>query len=201
MQVLLPGRTEAPHGNPPYHGVHRGVERHGLVLGLHAWGRVGNAPTASGFTHSYLEDYLANSQLIAQAHVTSLVSEGVFARCPALKVALLECGFTWLPFLLWRFDKDWKGVWREVPWVKERPSAYVHRHVRLSTAPAHLPADPAVLARLPDLMPVAELLMYASDHPHRHGGGIEPLLELLDEAGRAAILGGNAARLYGLREA
>jgi uncharacterized protein len=40
--------------------------------------------------------------------------------------------------------------------------------------------------------------MYASDHPHRHGGGIEPLLEHLDEAGRAAVLGGNAARLYGL---
>jgi uncharacterized protein len=201
VQVLLPVRTEAPYGNPRYHGVHRAVERHGLVLGLHAWGRVGNAPTASGFTHSYLEDYLANSQVIVQAHVTSLVSEGVFARCPALKVALLECGFTWLPFLLWRFDKDWKGVWREVPWVKERPSAYVHRHVRLSTAPAHLPADPALLARLPDLMPVAELLMYASDHPHRHGGGIEPLLEHLDEAGRAAILGGNAAQLYGLPDA
>ena len=65
--------------------------------------------------------------------------------------------------------------------------------------PAHLPADPAALARLPDLLPVAELLMYASDHPHDHGGGIDPLLALLDDAGRAAILGGNAARLYGLQ--
>ena len=88
------------------------------------------------------------------------------------KVAMLECGFTWLPFLLWRFDKDWKGVWREVPWVKERPSAYVLRSMRFSTAPAALPTDPAVLARIPDLMPVADLLMYASDHPappRRHG--------------------------------
>jgi uncharacterized protein len=198
VQVLLPVRTEAPYGNPRYHRVWEAAERHGLVLALHAWGRAGNAPTASGFTHSYLEDYASNSQIVVQAHVTSLVSEGVFERFGALHVALLECGFAWLPFLLWRFDKDWKGVWREVPWVKQRPSEYVRRHFRLTTAPAQLPADPAVLARIPDLMPVTELLMYASDHPHRHGGGIEPLLDLLDDDGRQAILAGNAAALYGL---
>jgi uncharacterized protein len=198
VQVLLPIRTEAPYGNPRWHGVWEAAERRGLVVGLHAWGRVGNAPTASGFTHSYLEDYASNSQVVVQAHVTSLVSEGVFERFGSLRVALLECGFAWLPFLLWRFDKDWKAVWREVPWVKRRPSEYVHRHVRLTTAPAQLPADPSVLARIPDLMPVGDLLMYASDHPHRHGGGIEALLDLLDEDGRRAILAGNAADLYGL---
>jgi predicted TIM-barrel fold metal-dependent hydrolase len=199
VQVLLPIRTEAPYGNKRWHRVHDAAAKHGLVLGLHAWGRVANAPTASGFTQSYLEDYVSNSQIVVQAHVTSLVSEGAFERTPDLKVAILECGFAWLPFLLWRFDKDWKGVWREVPWVKERPSNYVLRSFRFSTAPAQLPADPAVVARLPDLMPVTELLMYASDHPHRHGAGVEALLDVLDEAGREAILSGNAATLYGLR--
>jgi predicted TIM-barrel fold metal-dependent hydrolase len=70
--------------------------------------------------------------------------------------------------------------------------------MRFSTAPAGLPTDPAVLARIPDVMPVADLLMYASDHPHRHGGTVDPLLEILDEDARAAILSGNAAALYGL---
>jgi uncharacterized protein len=201
VQVLLPIRTEAPYGNPRWHRVWEAAEKHGLVVGLHAWGRVGNAPTASGFTHSYLEDYASNSQVVVQAHVTSLVSEGVFERFGALRVALLECGFAWLPFLLWRFDKDWKAIWREVPWVKRRPSEYVYQHVRLTTAPAQLPADPAALARIPDLMPVAEVLLYASDHPHRHGGGIGPLLDVLDEDGRRAILAGNATELYGLARA
>ena len=198
VQVLLPVRTEAPYGNPRHHRVWEAAERAGLVVGLHAWGRVGNAPTASGFTRSYLEDYASNSQVVVQAQVTSLVSEGVFERFGALRVVLLECGFAWLPFLLWRFDKDWKAVWREVPWVKRRPSEYVREHIRLTTAPAQLPADSAVLARIGDLMPVTEMLLYASDHPHRHGGGIEPLLDVLDDAGRRAILAGNAAALYGL---
>jgi uncharacterized protein len=198
VQALLPIRTEAPYGNRRWHRVLEAAEKHGLVVGLHAWGRVGNAPTASGFTHSYLEDYASNSQVVVQAHVTSLVSEGVFERFGALRVALLECGFAWLPFLLWRFDKDWKAVWREVPWVRRRPSEYVHEHIRLTTAPAQLPTDPAVLARIPDLMPVERMLLYASDQPHRHGGGVGPLLELLDDNGRRAILAGNAADLYGL---
>ena len=59
VQVLLPVRTEAPYGNPRHHRVWEAAERAGLVVGLHAWGRVGNAPTASGFIRSYLEDYAA----------------------------------------------------------------------------------------------------------------------------------------------
>jgi hypothetical protein len=50
------------------------------------------------------------------------------------------------------------------------------------------------------LMPAAELLMFGSDHPHRHGSGGEALLELLDNAGREAIEFGNAAELYGLAQ-
>jgi predicted TIM-barrel fold metal-dependent hydrolase len=198
VQALLPIRTETPWGNKRFHALHDAIAKAGLVLGLHAWGRVANAATTSGFTHSYTEDYLNNSQIVAQAHVTSLVSEGCFERTPELKVAFLECGFTWLPFLLWRFDKDWKGVWREVPWVKERPSDYVLRSMRFATAPAQLPSDPAVLARLPDLMPVGDVLLYASDHPHRHGGSIDALLEIVGDEARDAILTGNASQLYGL---
>ena len=84
----------------------------------------------------------ATRSIVAQAQVLSLVTEGVFDRVPSLRVVLLECGFSWLPPLLWRFDKDWKAVWREVPWVKDKPSEYVRRHFRAATAPAQLPADP-----------------------------------------------------------
>jgi hypothetical protein len=79
-------------------------------VALHAWGRPGKATTPSGFTTTYLEDYLVN-QPIAQAQLLSFVSEGVFERFLDLRVMVTECGFAWLPPLLWRFDKDWKGAW------------------------------------------------------------------------------------------
>ena len=117
-------RSDLPWGHKNNHAMFAAARAGWLQVGLHAWGRAGKAPTPSGFTTTYLEDYLGN-QPIAQAQVLSFVSEGVFERFPDLRVMVTECGFAWLPPLLWRFDKDWKGVWREVPWVKRRPSEYV----------------------------------------------------------------------------
>jgi hypothetical protein len=199
VAALVPVRSDSRWGTKRFHELHEAIARHDLALALHAWGRVATAPTASGSTHTYFEDYLANSQSVAQAQVMSLVSEGVFERVPDLRVVLLECGFSWLPPMLWRFDKDWKAVWREVPWLKAKPSEYVHRHFRAATAPAQLPADREQAARLAEMLGAGELLVFASDYPHRHGDGhLDVLLDVLDDAGRAAVMHGNAATLYGL---
>jgi uncharacterized protein len=197
VQILLPIRADAPYGNRRYHRLFAAAAERNIALGLHAWGRAGHSPTTSGYTLSYLEDYVAN-QTIAQTHVLSLVSEGVFERVPELRVVLMECGFAWLPSLLWRFDKDWKGVWREVPWVKERPSSYVRRHFRATTAPAHLPANrPDWIGELLEMVG-GETLMHSSDHPHDHGRSAAALYALLSEDDRARVLDANAAAFYGL---
>jgi predicted TIM-barrel fold metal-dependent hydrolase len=199
VAVLLPIRADSRWGTRRFHPLHEAIARHELVLALHAWGRIGSAPTATGSTHTYFEDYLANSQAIAQAQVMSLVAEGVFEHVPSLRVALLECGFSWLPPMLWRFDKDWKAVWREVPWLKARPSEYVRLHFRAATAPAQLPADRDQVARLAEMLGAEDLLLFTSDYPHAHGeGNLETLLDVLGEDGRAAVMHGNAAALYRL---
>lgn len=197
VQVLLPVRSEKPWGNPSRHPIFAAARERSLQVALHAWGRAGQAPTPSGFTTTYLEDYVAN-EAIAQAQVLSLVSEGVFNRFPDLKVVLTECGFAWLPPLLWRFDKDWRGVWREVPWLKRLPSEYVTEHIRATTAPAHLPDDPAAIRQLLEMLDAGALLTYASDYPHDHGDGVSALLGQLDDPARQAVMAGNAAALYGL---
>jgi len=200
VQVLLPVRSDLPWGHKENHAIFAAARSAGLQVGLHAWGRAGKAPTPSGFTTTYLEDYLGN-QPIAQAQVLSFVSEGVFERFPDLRVVVLECGFAWLAPLLWRFDKDWKGVWREVPWVKRRPSEYVREHFRFTTAPAHLPPDADRIDQVLEMMGGPGMLTYASDYPHRHGDGLPALLDRISEAQRRGVLWGTAAELYGLTEA
>lgn len=198
VQVLLPVRVDTPWGNVRHRPLLRAAAAHGLTVGLHAWGRIGQAPTNTGMTHTYLEDYLANSQVVVQGQVTSLVTEGVFTEVPDLRIALLECGFSWLATLLWRFDKDWKGVWREVPWLSDKPSEVVRRHFRLTTAPAHLPRDPAQVRQALDLLGAASMLMYASDHPHDHGDGGARLLSALTPVELSQVLHGNATEWYRL---
>ena len=197
VQVLLPVRSDLPWGHKINHPIFAAARSAGLQVALHAWGRAGKAATPSGFTTTYLEDYVGN-QPIAQSQVLSFVSEGVFERFPDLRVIVAECGFAWLAPLLWRFDKDWKGVWREVPWLKRRPSEYVVEHFRLTTAPAHLPSDPAALDQLLEMMDVPAMLAYASDYPHDHGNGMSLLLDQLSDDDRRRVLWGNAAGLYGV---
>jgi len=194
VQVLLPVRSDVPYGNRLYHPLYAAAERNGLRIALHAWGRAGAAPSTTGIAPTYLEDYLSNVH-IAEVQLLSLVAEGVFATFPELAIVFAECGFTWLPSLLWRFDKDWKGVWREVPWVSDRPSAVVRRHVRLTTAPAQLPRSPTEVAEVLEMVG-PEMLLYASDAPHDHGTSGGALLRDLGAAGVEAILRGNAEAFY-----
>jgi len=197
VQVLLPVRSDVPWGHKNNHAMFEAARRHSLQVALHAWGRAGKSVTPSGFATTYLEDYLAN-QPIAQAQVLSFVSEGVFERFPDLRVMVSECGFAWLPALLWRFDKDWKGVWREVPWVKGLPSEYVNRHYCLTTAPAHLPADETSRAQLLEMLGGSGMLAYASDFPHDHGDSIAPLLDQLSSEDCRGVVHDTAAAFYGL---
>lgn len=197
VQVLLPIRSEAPYGNKRYHGVYEAAIRHGLVIGLHAWGMSGLAPTPNGFPQYYMEDYLGNIGIV-QTHLVSMVAEGVFGRFPDIRVTALECGFAWLPSLLWRVDKDWKGVHREVPWVVRRPSAYLREHLRITLAPAHASAAQAAALLRFGLPPWSELPLYASDYPHEHGDGAAALLEALEPSARDAVLWENAATFYDL---
>ncbi|MGH2887559.1 MAG: amidohydrolase family protein, partial [Solirubrobacteraceae bacterium] len=197
VQVLLPVRSDLPWGHKINHPIFAAAREAGLQVGLHAWGRAGKAATPSGFTTTYLDDYVGN-QPIAQTQVLSFVSEGVFERFPELRVVIAECGFAWLAPLLWRFDKDWKGVWREVPWVKQRPSEYVVDRFVFTTAPAHLPDDAVAVRQLLEMMDVPATLAYASDFPHDHGNGISLLIDQLSDDDRRRVLWGNAAELYGL---
>lgn len=202
VQVLLPVRSETPWGNLRWRAIHEAAVRNNLPIALHAWGGSGMAPTTTGTANSYYEDYLYNSQIVAVDQVLSLVAEGVFELFPSLKVCLAECGFSWVPSLMWRFDKDWKGLWRETPWVKRRPSAYIREHFRATTSPTQLPSTVTreQVSQLAKMMSGSDFLMYASDYPHDHGDdGTATLLDTLGDEGREKVLVGNASEFYDLQ--
>lgn len=200
VQVALPVRSAVPYGNLVHRPVHEAAARHGLAVSLHFGGATGLPPTSTGWPSYFIEEYVGMSA-VAQAQLTSLIVEGVFAQLPALRVVLAEVGFAWLPAWTWRADKDWRMLRREVPWVNRAPSEYVREHVRLTTAPLDGPAGAEAIARLiaDDPIGLEDLLLYGTDYPHRHEDDADPeLLSALEPAAQRKILADNARELYRL---
>lgn len=164
-QIVVPARTRQPLGRRDYWPAYEAMQGSGLRLAVHAGGATGNPVTPVGWPSHYIEDYVGVSQAF-QNQMLSMVSEGVFSQFPDLGVAFLESGFTWLPALMWRFDKNWKGLRREVPWVKAYPSDIIRKHFRISTQPLDAPAGSEELAQLIDQIESDELLMFSTDYPH-----------------------------------
>ena len=198
VQVYLPVHSEALYGTRRYYPLYEAALRHDLAIGVHFGGGPGNPPTAVGWPTYYVEEYVGMATLF-QSQVIGLVTEGAFDRFPALRVVLIESGVTWLPSLLWRLDKEWKGLRREVPWVRRLPSEYVREHVRLTTAPFDAPPDQARIAEILEQLGSDDLLLYASDFPHRHDDRApDAFLEDLPATTARKIRGENAAAFYRL---
>ena len=71
----------------------------------------------------------------------------MFQKFPALKLVLIESGFTWLPTLLWRTNKTWRGVRPEVPWIDRPPAEILREHVRLTLQPLDAPTGRSATVR------------------------------------------------------
>jgi predicted TIM-barrel fold metal-dependent hydrolase len=198
VAVYLPVRSAMPYGNRQWWPVFEAAVAHGLVVEIHFGGSPGLPPTASGWPTSWLEDYVDMASAF-QSQLTSLISEGTFDRFPTLRVALIEAGFAWLPAFLWRFDKSWRGLRREVPWTRRAPSEYVHEHIRIALQPVDGPPEPAELLRVIDQLGSEELLMFSSDYPHRHTAeGRAAVPDGLPPGLTQKLLAGTARNHYGL---
>jgi predicted TIM-barrel fold metal-dependent hydrolase len=198
VQVFLPVRSEAPYGHRRYLPIFEAATRNNLVVSLQFGGAPGNPPTGSGWPSYYIEEYVGMAQVF-QTQVLNLIVEGVFDRFPDLRLALVEGGWTWLPSLMWRIDKDWKGLRREVPWNTRVPSAYIRERIRLSLQPLDAPNDPKHVLQMIEQLGSDDLLMFSTDYPHWHFSSPEEAVPAgLAPNLRRKILHDNAVSFYQL---
>ncbi|HZP42878.1 MAG TPA: amidohydrolase family protein [Candidatus Binatia bacterium] len=135
-------------------------------------------------------------QAVQQAFST-FFQYATFDRFPALKLVVLESGAGWLGFWLDRMDALWASALRVTMSLREPPSHYVRRQCWISADP-----DERALPPIVDYVG-ADRFLWATDFPHSDHGP-DYMAELRELAGRLAppardgLLGGNAARLYGL---
>ncbi|MFJ7422928.1 amidohydrolase family protein [Streptomyces uncialis] len=192
-----------------FHGVHIGnhlVDRdldHGALLEflthcadqdaavlVHPW----DLPSGPRFSR-YMLAWLAG--MAGETHLTilSLILSGAFERLPASLRLMFAHGGGSFPYLLGRADNAWH---RRDLVRADSPHPPSHYTDRFSVDSAVF--DPGALRLLVDVMG-AERVLLGSDHPFPLGE--EEIGRLVRESAltpeeRAAVLGGNAVRFFGL---
>lgn len=194
--VLTPIGLRRPLGHADFDPVYREAERLDCALAVHA-----------GPSQSLGLDQLEHfAQVHALAHpfaqmlqLTSIVMSGVLDRFPRLRLAFLEAGTSWVPFLKFRMDRSYIGRRHPayVGGVAQQPSIYLEQgsvFFNAECGESFAGLGPRI---------ATDALLYTSDFPHEANlahcrAEIEQFQQrgdLSDEA-KAKLLSGNARRLY-----
>jgi uncharacterized protein len=201
VAVLLP-LTNILMGERHYYPIYEAAAEIGLPVTVHPNSGEGifrTSPPMAGGTPTYYVEWHTGLSQVFQANVISLVCHGVFERFPNLKVVVTEGGIGWIPDVVWRLDKNVKGLRDEVPWIKRLPSEYVADHVRFTTQPLPEPKRRSHLHALLEVARAERTLMFSSDYPHWDFDDPRHVLTALPPATRDRVKARNAIETYGDR--
>lgn len=197
-QVFLVTRTRDPLGSRRYWPIYEAACEYDLPIAVHFGGVGGSGITGAGSPTYYIEDHAGMAQSF-QSQVTSIVSQGLFEIFDNLKFVLIEGGFAWMIPLMWRLDRTWEKLHKELPRVKKPPSEYIREHMWISTQPIEEPLYPHQFNQMLDQLDMTDRLMFASDYPHwDFDNPMRAIPSTVADAARRRIMAENASELYDL---
>lgn len=196
VAVGVPLQSTAPYGQRQYFPIWEAAAAHGLpiMVKLEGGSGIDYWPTAVGFPNHYIE-YMALAPLNYSYHLVSLIAEGVFSRLPEVRFVFSDGGHDLLGPFVWRMDKNWLPTRNETPWVTEKPSDYVARHVRFCTrkneGPAGVPPEKWLA-----LSGAKDLLIYGSGYPFHYTLDPDAAVAGMSDECRRAVSSGNAEAFF-----
>lgn len=128
----------------------------------------------------------------------ALIEGGVLERHPGLRVGFFEAGCGWLPYWLWRLDREWEDLaWEVRDNVKMKPSEYFQRQCFISVDPNEPYLEEVIRHTGTDN------LLFGSDYPHMDSQPdiVERAVALADRLGESTVrklLWDNPKRFFNL---
>lgn len=167
-----------------------------IGAGEHSGMGTGAQIHASGLMGNYYEFHTLFTQMMMH-HLTSLVVHGVFEKFPNLRVAAIECGLAWVPWLFWNLDDNFELLRRESPLLRRRPSEYLREHVRFTSQPLDLsPKATQLIDVFEAFGGVEDILCFSSDYPHWDADEPNYVLARLPQHWQEKIFYTNALGLF-----
>jgi predicted TIM-barrel fold metal-dependent hydrolase len=180
-----------------YMKVYRAMEERGLALCFHSAINIGEPVFKS--LNRFASVHALGFPFYNILHMTNWVTNGLGERFPKLPVIWIEGGLAWVPFLMQRLDHEFMLRSSEYPLLKKKPSDYM-RDMYYASQPLER-VDAGALECTFRMINADTQVLYASDYPHWDFDLPSTIWDLafLSEKAKHNILGGTAARLFGLK--
>jgi uncharacterized protein len=179
--------------------IYRAAEHLGVPLAVHSGPAV-----ELGLEHvqSFAGVYPLSHPFAQMQQLTSMMIYGVFERFPKLRVAFLEAGCGWVPYLADRLDESWEHRRNRWPHATQKSPSAIMGGGNLYYA---CEREEKTLATVAELIGEGQLL-WASDFPHERpweqfSGDIDTLVHRQDLPASLPrkILFDNPRRFYNLQ--
>jgi len=201
---ILSSGPQPPLGDPSYDIMYEAAEDNGLTIAFHGAGP-GAFPREFPKQDQGLERMMSVHTV---AHpwnqmltLTSLIVQGVPVKFPDLNFAFLESGISWVPYMMFRLNKEYGMRRNEAPLLERNPEDYIRDSFYFSSQPLGEPNDARHLQQLISVLG-AENIMFASDYPHwdfDHPEGMDKHLRTtFSEEERDQVLHGTATDAFNL---
>jgi predicted TIM-barrel fold metal-dependent hydrolase len=185
-------------GHPMYDPIYAAAERLDVGLGFHTG--TSNESLGSQRFRKFLSAHTLDHPVEQMVALIATIVEGVFERFPRLRVAYLESGVGWVPYMMDRLDEEIeKRGADEAPYLTMRPSEYIRGgRIFFGVECEEKTIPDGVRWGLEDT------LLYASDYPHWDGDWPRTVRAVqgrtdLSEAVKRKLLHDNALLFYGPR--
>ena len=200
VAVYLPTAAVSPlWGHRKYDPVFAAAQDAGLPVMLHSVSAVASVfPFNIEQFDTALARHTVSHCFAMMANMVDMITTGVPVRFPTLKIAFTEAGVSWVPFMMWRLDKEYNESRREVPFLKDKPSTYI-RKMHFATQPIEEPENGKDLVAMMQLFDGENQVLFASDWPHHDFDHPRQVFDLpLSPQAKRKIMGENALRLFGI---
>ena len=199
--VYLPTCAVRPlWGNQKYDPIPEAAQEVGFPVMLHSVGGIvhPNFPFNVDDLVTQFGRHTVEHEFALMANVFSMLETGLPVRYPDLKVVFTEGGFSWVPFVMWRMDKEYHELRHNAPLLEEPPSHYI-RDFYYCTQPIEEPERLQDLVTLLDMFGGADRVVFASDWPHHDFDHPDHVMRMPFPAEtKRKIMGANALQLFGL---
>ncbi|MFQ4144870.1 amidohydrolase family protein [Chlorogloeopsis sp. ULAP02] len=186
--------------NPAYEPFWAECEKLGIAVGIHTVAHCRLPTTGADRFETHFSMHACAHPMEQMMALLALIEGGVLERYPKLKVGFLESGCGWLPYWLWRLDKEYEELYWEVKDnVKMKPSEYFRRQCFIEIEPTE-PYISEIISYIGE-----NNLIFGSDYPHLdHDPNVVKKAVALEEHLSPEIvkkiLWDNPARFYGIEE-